>query len=75
VSIGYLPCLGCKHFDRQTGWTCAAFPDGIPEAVLQFRNDHTAPFPGDNGIRFEPSEDLGDAERLLAAGASDPAAR
>ena len=37
---------------------CKAFPDGIPEKILTGEHDHTKPFKGDNGIRFEPIEDL-----------------
>jgi len=33
---------------------CKAFPSGIPDEVLQGENDHREPYPGDNGIRFEP---------------------
>ena len=33
---------------------CKAFPKRIPEDILVGRNDHSKPFPGDNGIRFEP---------------------
>ncbi len=31
-----------------------AFPQGIPEAILSNELPHDPPYPGDNGIRFEP---------------------
>lgn len=53
-------CGFCKHFtstilinDRYVDF-CEAFPHGIPEEILN-GFDHTKPFYGDNGIRFEPT--------------------
>ena len=46
-------CMFCTRYRR--GDTCAAFPDGIPPAILGNEHDHRpgAPgFPGDNGILF-----------------------
>lgn len=54
-------CVACKHRRSidTTGpnleGTCAAFPDGIPAAILE-GDDHRKPWPGDNGIRFEVEE-------------------
>jgi hypothetical protein len=44
-------CVSCIHKD---GAMCAAFPDGIPDAILTNQHDHRKPYPGDNGVRFEP---------------------
>lgn len=32
---------------------CEAFPDGIPEEIAHGDNDHTRPYPGDRGLRYE----------------------
>ena len=32
---------------------CAAFPDGIPDAVFGNRLDHREPINGDHGIRWQ----------------------
>jgi hypothetical protein len=50
-------CLKCKHLlPRGPGelMHCSAFPDEIPSSILKNEHDHRAPYPGDNGIRFEP---------------------
>ena len=36
---------------------CAAFPDGIPAALLEDRADHRKPVPNDNGLRYRPVDD------------------
>lgn len=50
-------CLNCKHFNsevfrKEDRHTCAAFQQ-IPWEIWDGENDHTQPFPGDNGIQFE----------------------
>lgn len=47
-----IQCLACKHF-RNDMTTCKAFSKGIPTKIIAGHFDHTRPFPGDNGIRFE----------------------
>jgi len=49
-------CLFCKHYNI-IQHTCTAFPFGIPEIILKGLNNHKEPFPGDNGIQFEPIEE------------------
>lgn len=44
-------CGLCSHYIN--GRTCKAFQDGIPPEIWLGKNDHTKPYPGDNGIQFE----------------------
>ena len=46
-------CLLCKHLNKD-GISCNAFPDAIPQDILANVFDHRKPWPGDNGILFEP---------------------
>ena len=46
-------CNHCIHRGKYGIGTCTAFPDGIPRDLIR-RKEHDTPFPGDNGIRFEP---------------------
>lgn len=70
-------CWWCLHFRSQRikglmYYSCTAFPDEIPEDIFDNYFDHRAPYPGDNGIRFEqaPFEVL--QERYLFKTAPDP---
>ncbi len=57
-----LLCWDCLHFRRQVPFACDAFADGIPEAILDGTVEHTSPYPGDNGIQFEPIDGAEAAE-------------
>ena len=47
-------CFTCIHlFLTAETLCCAAFPDGIPEAIITGDFDHSKPYPGDHGIRYE----------------------
>lgn len=46
-------CNFCRHYIGLA--KCAAFPNGIPKELL-LQDSHDAPFPGDNGYRFEPKD-------------------
>ncbi len=47
-------CDSCKHLN---GATCKAFPIEIPDEIFVGDIDHVEPYPGDNGIQFEPIEE------------------
>ena len=44
-------CAFCTHFIQ--GFKCKAFPDGIPDKILDGYADHRLPYPGDHGVRME----------------------
>lgn len=46
-------CYNCKHQSERDRLKCAAFPGGIPAAIINSRFDHREAFEGDRGIRFE----------------------
>ena len=46
-------CYYCKH--HLGGKVCNAYKT-IPQIILNNFHDHRQPYPGDNGIRFEPLE-------------------
>jgi len=47
-----IQCLACNNLNNNMT-TCKAFPKGIPEKILVGKFDHTRPWRGDDGIRFE----------------------
>lgn len=49
-------CWYCEHFAGREipKRSCLAFPAGIPLEIWLGKNDHTEPFPNDNGIVFAP---------------------
>ncbi len=58
------PCGDCKRYWRYpekylNGYQCDAFPGDtpetwIPEEIWGGRTFHDQPYPGDNGVRFDP---------------------
>lgn len=60
------PCIcrirGCKHFigviqpdetEKTETFNCEAFPNGIPDDIINGKSLHLTPVEGDNGIVFE----------------------
>jgi hypothetical protein len=50
-------CVGCVHRISERGWSCTAYPNGIPDEIIRSKVDHRQPHIGDHGIRFEPVDD------------------
>jgi len=48
-------CLECKHFykNEYEEFCCKAFPEGIPDKIIEGKVNHKKPYKGDNGIQFE----------------------
>ena len=54
------PCPFCEHInpvqDASVGVKCAAFPEGVPQEILQGANLHRTPFQGQtNDLVSQPS--------------------
>jgi hypothetical protein len=47
-------CQSCKYRSPEEPGECLAFLDGIPDEILDGLVDHKKPYPGDNGIQYEP---------------------
>ena len=48
-------CNRCAHY---LGFArCTAFPERIPDAILDGEHDHREPYPGDRGVRFRAEQD------------------
>lgn len=45
-------CEKCRHYT--TRMRCAAFPDGIPNDILDGEFDHRQPHEGDHGVQWAP---------------------
>ncbi|MCC7494992.1 MAG: hypothetical protein IT204_21770 [Fimbriimonadaceae bacterium] len=66
-------CELCQHYrglvagrtDRHP--TCAAFPDGIPMAILALQADHRLPYPDDQGIRWAAQDGITERQVVFIA--------
>lgn len=47
-------CLMCAHYSGERH--CRAFPNGIPNTLWIGENLHREPYPGDEGVRFQPKQ-------------------
>lgn len=44
----FIVCDFCKNITEKKK-TCKAFPNGIPRSILEGKNEHTSPIPGQIG--------------------------
>jgi hypothetical protein len=50
-------CFSCRHFrpvEDDKPYSCDAFPEAIPDQIIDGQHDHLKPYAGDHGIRYEP---------------------
>ena len=45
-------CVSCRR--KKRGPVCEAYPEGIPEVILNGSIDHKTPYPGDQGLTYLP---------------------
>lgn len=53
-------CVNCTQWIEskdEYGFKCKAFPDGIPDEIIESKFDHREPHDGDNGIQFTPKDE------------------
>ena len=51
LTITVPQCHTCKHYNDDL--TCAAFPEGVPSAILAGEVAHDTSVMGDHGIQYE----------------------
>ncbi len=60
-------CIWCGHLrlpPGEDGYTCNAFPEGVPKRILMNVVDHREPVEGDNDLQWRPRE-IGDKHPML----------
>jgi hypothetical protein len=50
--LAWASCVSCLRKAR--GPICEAYPNGIPEVILNGKVDHKTPYPGDHGLAYLP---------------------
>ena len=51
-------CMWCSRLTDSPGpgYTCEAYPDRIPDEIIEGEWDHRLPKPGDRGLQFVPRD-------------------
>jgi len=63
----------CKYCARHKGIEgCRAFPDGVPDAIVFNKHDHTEPYPGDDGVLFWAIDDEAKELQQLVCHGDEP---
>lgn len=52
VTITRPQCLDCIHQDKDDPFRCIAYPEGIPNEILENLVDHHQAYAGDHGVVF-----------------------
>jgi len=71
TSVAVPICYSCTHLHPGDGMMCDAYPDGIPEAILDSTADHRLPYEGDNGITFVQDPAAPEPDPLPFEGVTD----
>ena len=50
-------CGTCKHYQGDMRCDAFPYPKRIPQKIVSGLFDHRKPYPGDNGVRWEPVEE------------------
>jgi len=55
-------CLACSHIGKkvESGLSCKAYPDGIPDVIMSGEHDHSTPYKGDNEVFYRHYKDNGE---------------
>jgi hypothetical protein len=65
-------CYSCAHLNDDVldgePLLCTAYPDGIPDEIVESEVDHRLPYPGDHGIQFEQRPDRPEPDDLVFEG-------
>ena len=57
---------GCLWFElyKNGKWVCKAFPEGIPDEILDGEHDHNTPYSGDHGIQYVSAKSYFESGKL-----------
>ena len=73
-------CVDCLRLRKDTpfgkwGYYCDAFPDGIPDDIIENRADHREPYPGDHGLQFLAKSEAAERDAAHIIEQAHPALR
>ena len=49
-------CMACTRYHRDDGrmwFRCDAYPEGIPQGIIESQVDHRKPYVGDHDLQFQ----------------------